>query len=67
MLDLHSLIFPKPCNVGKEVVTPFCEMKEFIVSALVLEFCFLCFAASCHSYYGSHHSLSEVLLLLFMF
>lgn len=27
------------------MVTPFCEMKEFTVSALGLEFCFLSFAA----------------------
>lgn len=48
------------------MVTPFCEMKEFIVSALGLEFCFLCFTASGHSYYGSPHSSSRVLLLLFI-
>lgn len=35
MLHLHSLIFTKPCKAGKEeVVTPFCEMKELLVSEL---------------------------------
>lgn len=29
-----SLIFTKPCKAGKEVVTPFREMKEFLVSQL---------------------------------